>query len=46
MPKKLLNVKTDDYYAMGNSKREKLFSVKTDVNLNFNNQISDLCKKS
>ena len=32
-------------YTIDNSECEKLFGVKIDVNLNFNNHISDLCKK-
>ena len=32
-------------YTIDNSECEKLFGVKIDVNLNFNNHIPDLCKK-
>ena len=32
-------------YTIGNSECEKLLGVKIDVNLNFNNYMSDLCKK-
>lgn len=32
--------------TLDNSQCEKLFGVKTDVNLSFNNQIPDLCKKA
>ena len=40
-----LDIKIGDY-TIGNSKCEKLLGVKIDVNLNFNNHISDLCKKA
>ena len=33
-------------HTIGNSECEKLLGVKIDVNLNFNNHISDLCKKA
>ena len=33
-------------YTIGNSECEKLLGVKIDVNLNFNEHISDLCKKA
>ena len=32
-------------YTVDNSECEKLVGVKVDLNLNFNNHISDLCKK-
>ena len=34
------------HYTTDNSKREKLLGVKIDVNFNFNDHISDLCKKA
>ena len=40
-----LDIKIGDY-TIGNSECEKLLGVKIDVNLNFNNHISDLCKKA
>ena len=40
-----LDIKIGDY-TVGNSECEKLLGVKIDVNLNFNNHISDLCKKA
>ena len=40
-----LDIKIGDY-IIGNSECEKLLGVKIDVNLNFNNHISDLCKKA
>ena len=42
---KYLNVKIGDY-TIGKSECEKLLVVKIDVNLNFNNYISDLRKKA
>ena len=42
---KHLNMKVCDY-TIGNSQYEKLLGVKIDVNLNFNEHISDLCKKA
>ena len=42
---KHLNMKVCDY-TIGNSQCEKLLGVKIDVNLNFNEHISDLCKKA
>ena len=42
---KHLNMKVCDY-TIGNSECEKLLGVKIDVNLNFNEHISDLCKKA
>ena len=33
-------------YTIGNRQCEKLLGVKIDVNLNFNEHISDLCKKA
>ena len=42
---KHLNMKLCDY-TIGNSQCEKLLGVKIDVNLNFNKDISDLCKKA
>ena len=42
---KHLNMKVCDY-TIGNSQCEKLLGVKIDVNLNFNEYISDLCKKA
>ena len=42
---KHLNMKVYDY-KIGNSQCEKLLDVKIDVNLNFNEHISDLCKKA
>ena len=42
---KHLNMKGCDY-TIGNSHCEKLLGVKIDVNLNFNEHISDLCKKA
>ena len=40
-----LDIKIGDY-TIGNNECEKLLGVKIDVNLNFNNHISDLCKKA
>ena len=40
-----LDIKIGDN-TIGNSECEKLLGVKIDVNLNFNNHISDLCKKA
>ena len=40
---KHLNMKVRDF-TIGNSECEKLLGVKIDVNLNFNEHISDLCK--
>ena len=42
---KHLNMKVCDY-TIGNSQCEKLLGVKIDVNLNFIEHISDLCKKA
>ena len=42
---KHLNMKVCDF-TIGNSECEKLLGVKIDVNLNFNEHISDLCKKA
>ena len=42
---KHLNMKVCDY-TIGNSQCEKLLGVKIDVYLNFNEHISDLCKKA
>ena len=42
---KHLNMKVCDY-TIGNSQCEKLLGVKIDVNLNFSEHISDLCKKA
>ena len=42
---KHLNMKVCNY-TIGNSQCEKLLGVKIDVNLNFNEHISDLCKKA
>ena len=42
---KHLNMNVCDY-TIGNSQCEKLLGVKIDVNLNFNEHISDLCKKT
>ena len=41
---KHLNMKVCDY-TIGNSQCEKLLDLKIDVNLNFNEHISDICKK-
>ena len=40
-----VDIKIGDH-TIGNSECEKLLGVKIDVNLNFGNQISDLCKKA
>ena len=40
-----LNTEISDY-TISNSECEKLLCVKTDVNINFNNHIFDLCKKA
>ena len=42
---KHLNMKVCDF-TIGNKECEKLLGVKIDVNLNFNEHISDLCKKA
>ena len=42
---KPVGIKVGDY-TIDNSECEKLLGVKIDVNLNFNNHISDLCKKA
>ena len=42
---KPLGIKVGDY-TIDNSECEKLLGVKIDVNLNFDNHISDLCKKA
>ena len=42
---KHLNMKVCDF-TIGNRECEKLLGVKIDVNLNFNEHISDLCKKA
>ena len=42
---KHLNRKVSDF-IIGNNECEKLLGLKIDVNLNFNEHISDLCKKS
>ena len=42
---KLVGIKVGDY-TIDNSECEKLLIVKIDVNLNFNDHISDLCKKA
>ena len=42
---KLVGIKVGDY-TIDNSECEKLLGVKIDVNLNFNDHISDLCKKA
>ena len=42
---KPVGIKIGDY-AIDNSKWGKLFGVKRDLNLNFNDHISDLCKKA
>ena len=42
---KHLDVKIDDY-TIGYRKYEKLLGVKIDVNLIFDNHISNLCKKA
>ena len=43
--KKPTGIKVGDY-TIDNSEYEKLLGVKIDVNLNFNDHISDLCKKA
>ena len=43
--KKFVGIKVRDYLIY-NSECEKLFGVKIDGNLNFNDHISDLCKKA
>ena len=45
VPINTYNMKVCDF-TIGNSECEKLLGVKIDVNLNFNEHISDLCKKS
>ena len=40
-----VGIKIGDY-TINNSACEKLFGVKIDVNLNFNDHICDLCKKA
>ena len=42
---KPVGIKIGDY-TIDNSECEKLLGVKIDVNLNFNDHISDLCKKA
>ena len=42
---KPVGIKVGDY-TIDNSECEKLLGVKIDVNLNFNDHISDLCKKA
>ena len=42
---KPVGIKVGDY-AIDNSECEKLLGLKIDVNLNFNDHISDLCKKA
>ena len=42
---KSVGIKIGDH-TIDNSEYEKLLSVKIDVNLNFNNHISNLCKKT
>ena len=42
---KPVGIKVGDY-TIDNSECEKLLGVKIDVNLNFNDHISDLCKKT
>ena len=42
---KPIGIKIGDY-TIDNSECEKLLGVKIDVNLNFNNHISDLCNKA
>ena len=42
---KPISIKVGDY-TIDNSECEKLLGVKIDVNLNFNDHISDLCKKA
>ena len=41
----LLGIKVGDY-TINNSECEKLLGVKIDVNLDFNDHISDICKKA
>ena len=42
---KPVGIKIGDY-TIDNSECKKLLGVKADVNLNFNNHMSDLCKKA
>ena len=42
---KPVGIKIGDY-TIDNSECEKLLGVKLDLNLNFNDHISDLCKKA
>ena len=43
--KKHWNINIGDY-TWGNSECEKVLGIKIEVNLNFNNHISDLCKRA